>query len=108
MLIFGAPEQILYLSKPHIGTDNLVHIVKNIREYIISKGGKFLFNTKVINFNTENSKISSVVCINKQNETTAIPTSHLILAIGHSSRDTFEMLYKNGVNMEKKKLFCWC
>ncbi len=99
---FGAPEQILYLSKPHIGTDNLVHIVKNIREYIISKGGKFLFNTKVISFNTENSKISSVVCINKQNETTAIPTSHLILAIGHSSRDTFEMLYKNGVNMEKK------
>lgn len=98
---FGAPEQILYLSKPHIGTDNLVHIIKNIREYIISKGGTFLFNTKVVNFNTDNNKVSSVVCM-QDSKTLTIPTSHLVLAIGHSSRDTFEMLYKNGVNMEKK------
>lgn len=98
---FGAPEQILYLSKPHIGTDNLIHIIKNMREYIISKGGTFLFNTKVIDFNTKNNKVSSVVCV--QNfKTITIPTSHLVFAIGHSSRDTFEMLYKNGVNMEKK------
>ena len=98
---FGAPEQILYLSKPHIGTDNLIHIIKNMREYIISKGGTFLFNTKVINFNTDNNKISSVVCV-QDSKTITIPASHLVLAIGHSSRDTFEMLYKNGVNMEKK------
>jgi len=44
---FGAPEEILYLSKPHIGTDNLINIIKNMREYIISKGGTFLFDTKV-------------------------------------------------------------
>ena len=98
---FGAPEQILYLSKPHIGTDNLIHIIKNMREYIISKGGTFLFNTKVINFNTDNNRISSVVCV-QDSKTITIPASHLVLAIGHSSRDTFEMLYKNGVNMEKK------
>ena len=95
---FGAPEQILYLSKPHIGTDNLIHIIKNIREYIISKGGTFLFNTKVVDLNIKNGKISSVIC----NTNAEIPVSHLVLAIGHSSRDTFSMLYKKGVRMEKK------
>ena len=54
---FGAPEQILYLAKPHIGTDNLVKTIKNMREYIISKGGEFLFNTKFIDFETRNNKI---------------------------------------------------
>lgn len=95
---FGAPEQILYLSKPHIGTDNLINIIKNIREYIISKGGKFLFNTKVTNLNIENGKLSSVVC----NTNEVISASHLVLAIGHSSRDTFEMLYNKGIDMEQK------
>ena len=47
---FGAPEEILYTSKPHIGTDNLIHILKNIREYILAHGGTFLFNTKFIDF----------------------------------------------------------
>ena len=57
---FGAPKQILYLSKPHIGTDNLINIVKNIREYIISNGGKFLFNTKAIDFKAQNNKIKAI------------------------------------------------
>lgn len=95
---FGAPEQILYLSKPHIGTDNLIQVIKNIRDFIISKGGKFLFNTKVTDLNIVNGKISSVIC----NTGEVFPTSHLVLAIGHSSRSTFEMLYQKGINMEKK------
>lgn len=98
---FGAPEQILYLSKPHIGTDNLIHIIKNMREYIISKGGTFLFNTKVTDFNIENGQIKSVYCINGKCKK-EIPATHVVLAIGHSSRDTFEKLYEKGVVMEKK------
>ena len=57
---FGAPEQILYLTKPHIGTDNLINIIKNMRKYIISKGGQFLFNTKFIDFQTVNNSISKI------------------------------------------------
>ena len=93
---FGAPSQILYLSKPHIGTDNLVNIVKNMRNYIISQGGEFLFNEKVTDFEFTNNSITAVYCSKK------IQTDSVILAIGHSSRDTFEKLYKKGVKMEQK------
>ena len=93
---FGAPNQILYLTKPHIGTDNLINIIKNMREYIISKGGEFLFNEKVTDFEFTDNKISAVYCSKK------IETDSVILAIGHSSRDTFEKLYEKGVNMEAK------
>ena len=98
---FGAPEEILYLSKPHIGTDKLIQVIKNMREYIISKGGKFLFNTKIIDFYINDNKISSVICQDK-NSTYEINTSHVILAIGHSSRDTFKKLYERDIKMEKK------
>ena len=93
---FGAPKQILYLSKPHLGTDNLISIVKNMREYIISKGGEFLFNEKVTDFEFKNNKICAVYCSKK------IETDSVILAIGHSSRDTFEKLYEKGIKMEAK------
>ena len=98
---FGAPKEILYLSKPHIGTDKLIKVIRNMREFIISKGGKFLFDTKVIDFNVENNKISSVTCRNK-NSTFNITGSHIILAIGHSSRDTFFKLFDKGISMEAK------
>ena len=98
---FGAPQSTLYTAKPHIGTDNLIIIIKNIREYIISKGGKFYFNTKAVDFNIENGKISSITCDNNTN-LFDIPVSHLILAIGHSARDTFEKLYNKNINMERK------
>ena len=91
---FGAPEEILYLSKPHIGTDNLINIIKNMRNYIISKGGTFLFGEKVTDFEIINSTISAVYCSKK------IETDNLILAIGHSSRDTFKKLHSLGVAME--------
>ncbi len=100
---FGAPKQILYLSKPHIGTDNLINIIHNMREYIISKGGKFLFNEKVIDFNIKNNIIQSVIYQNTNNNIISeIKTDSVILAIGHSARDTFEKLYEKNFLMEKK------
>lgn len=105
---FGAPEQILYLSKPHIGTDNLINIIKNMRKYIISKGGTFLFNTKVIDFNISNGRMKSIYYIKQESETTnshsvkELETDFVVLAIGHSSRDTFEKIYEKGISMEKK------
>ena len=98
---FGAPKQILYLSKPHIGTDYLIHIIKNMREYIIEKGGSFLFETKVVDFEMENHHISGVHILQNEAEE-IIKTNHVILAIGHSARDTFQTLYEKGIRMEAK------
>lgn len=98
---FGAPEEILYLSKPHIGTDKLINIIENMREFIISKGGTFLFNTKVTNLEIIDNQVSNVIAIHNDEEL-KIPSTHVVLAIGHSSRDTFEMLYKRGIQMEQK------
>ena len=95
---FGAPKEIMYIAKPHIGTDNLVNIVRNMREYIISKGGTFLFDTKVTDFVIENNEIKGVVCDNKEK----VETDTVILAIGHSARDTFKKLLEKNVNMIPK------
>ncbi|MBR1884620.1 MAG: FAD-dependent oxidoreductase [Clostridia bacterium] len=95
---FGAPEQILYVNKPHIGTDNLVKIVKNIRKYIESKGGKYIFSAHFDDFDIQNGKIVSV----RYNEVEKINTDTLVLATGHSSRDIFELMKKKNVEMEKK------
>ncbi len=93
---FGAPEQILYINKPHIGTDNLINIIRNMRNEIIKLGGEFLFNEKVTDFEFENSKVTAIICGKR------IETDTVILAIGHSARSTFEKLYEKGVKMEKK------
>ncbi len=93
---FGAPKEILYLSHPHIGTDNLVNILKNIREYITTKGGTYYFNTKFTNFSVEN-QIIKVICDNQVFE-----TDSLVLAIGHSARDTIRMLKDNNINILRK------
>lgn len=98
---FGAPKQILYLSKPHIGTDNLINIIKNMRKYIISKGGTFFFDTKVTDFKFTNNRISCLHTIHDGVEQ-ILETDYVILAIGHSSRDTFETLYNRGIVMEPK------
>lgn len=109
---FGAPNQILYLNKPHMGTDNLVKIVRNMREEIIRLGGKVLFETKVIGFEYDdttynfeskkddilNKSLKAVILSNGEK----IETNNVILAIGHSARDTFEKLYQDGTKMEPK------
>ncbi len=93
---FGADPKILYEAKPHIGTDILIDVVKNIRKEIISLGGEVNFGAKVENI--EFDTVIKSVMVNG----TKIPCSHLILAIGHSARDTYKMLYDNNIIFERK------
>ncbi|MCZ2720198.1 NAD(P)/FAD-dependent oxidoreductase [Marinomonas sp. 15G1-11] len=100
----GAPEEILYVSKPHIGTFKLVKMVENIRAEIVSLGGEIRFDSKVEKVNreldrgTEQGKITGVTLSTGE----VLATHHLVLAIGHSARDTFKMLLDEGVYMEAK------
>ncbi|BDU50742.1 NAD(P)/FAD-dependent oxidoreductase [Haliovirga abyssi] len=94
----GAKKDILYDYKPHIGTDILQEVVKNMRKKIIALGGKVYFNSKLTDINIKNGKVKSIE-INRDEK---IDVEYLILAIGHSARDTYEMLNKNGVYLENK------
>lgn len=95
---FGAPDNILYDGKPHIGTDILKNIVKNMREFIIESGGEFRFNTKLTDVVIKNGKVDAI----EVNDSEIIPCNILVLAIGHSARDTFKMLYEKSIIMEPK------
>ncbi len=99
---FGAPENILCDSAPHIGTDVLRNVVKNMRKEIERLGGKFLFETRFEEMVLENGKVTAIRTVNTNGETVLIPCEYLILAIGHSARDTIRSLYMSGLNMEKK------
>jgi len=90
----GAPDEILYQAKPHIGTDKLRIVVKNLREKIISMGGEFHFNEKVCDIEIKNNEITKIITDKDQ-----YPCSDAVFAIGHSARDTFDMLYKKGLEM---------
>lgn len=94
----GAPKEILYINNPHIGTDNLRKIIINMRNKIIEYGGEFRYNTKLTNIIIENNQIKQIEVNNKE----LINCENLILAIGHSARDTFEMLSKNKMEMSPK------
>ncbi|MBQ1388362.1 MAG: FAD-binding protein [Clostridia bacterium] len=100
-VLHGAPEEILWKAKPHIGTDNLKPTVKSIRNDIISLGGQVLFSTKLIDINVKNGKAVGAV-VEHDGVSRVISTEHIILAIGHSARDTFDMLYDRGFAMEAK------
>ena len=98
---FGAPDCIKYMAKPHIGTDKLVGVVRNIRKQIEKLGGKVLFEHKLTDIKIKDGKPAAVSA-----ETPAgikrIDCDCVVLAIGHSARDTFEMLYEKGFDMEQK------
>ena len=103
----GAPSEILYMSKPHIGTDILVQVVKQIRAKIIGWGGEVCFHTKFTNLELgKDTNCLQGVWIKKLGTTEAkeefIKTTILVLAPGHSARDTFEMLYEKQIPMESK------
>lgn len=98
---FGAPEEILYLAKPHIGTDKLISMVKNIREEIISLGGEVLFEHKLTDLVIKDNSIKEVVVKNNDREF-SIGCENVILALGHSARDTFEMLVKKPLIISQK------
>ena len=93
----GAPKEIIYSGKPHVGTDILKTVVKNIREEIKKLGGEVNFNSKLEKINIKDGKLQSIIVNGNE-----VNCETLVLAIGHSSRDTYEMLYKEGVYMEPK------
>ena len=95
----GADPSILYDSKPHIGTDALVSIIKNIRKEIQDWGGTVRFNAKVTGILHDKGKITNVII----NDTESIPCETVVLATGHSARDTFQMLFDTGLTMESKE-----
>lgn len=96
---FGAPEHILYENKPHIGTDILADVIKRMREFMTENGVEFLFETCVTGFSTgKNGNLKSI----ELNHDRQIDTDCLILAIGHSARDTFSLLQEKGLNMQAK------
>lgn len=97
----GAPADILYLSKPHIGTDKLRVVVKNMREQLIALGCDIRFENKLEGIIVENSRISGV-SVSAKGGSYTLNTDFLVLAPGHSARDTFEMLYQSGVTMRQK------
>lgn len=94
----GAPGEILYISKPHIGTLRLVKVVENLRHQIIAAGGEIRFETPVSDFIIEQGVIKAILLANGEQ----IATEHVILSIGHSARDTFEKLHERGVAIEQK------
>ena len=97
----GAPESILYDNKPHIGTDLLIRIVRGIRQEIEELGGLFLFNTKAVDFRTDGERITEVQLLHNGTRTW-VASNHVVLAIGHSARDTFAMLYEKTLQMRAK------
>ena len=99
---FGAPAEIVYSATPHIGTDKLKTVVKNIREEIIRLGGEVHFDTRLTGIYTANGFVAGVGVKEKNGREYDLETDAVILAIGHSSRDTFEMLYKMGLEINQK------
>lgn len=94
---FGAPDEILFKAKPHIGTDKLRGIVKAIRQKIIENGGEVRFLTSVEDIIVSQGRAESVLCADG-----SIPSSAVVMAIGHSARDTFEMLLSRGALLQPK------
>ncbi len=99
---FGAPENILYSSHPHIGTDKLKPLVKNMRQEIIRLGGEVRFGCRLTDIIAANGYIQGVTFTDASGRTADIETDCVLLCIGHSARDTVEMLYRAGLRMEKK------
>ncbi len=99
---FGAPESILYSAHPHIGTDKLVDVVKNIRKEIISLGGEIRFGCCLTDIYKSNGYIQGISYKDSSGKTEDMETDCLILCIGHSARDTVNMLYSHGIRMEQK------
>jgi uncharacterized protein len=94
----GAASEILYINKPHIGTYRLVKIVENIRNQITSLGGEISFQSRVEQINIEAGQVCGVTLASGE----YLSSKHVVLAVGHSARDTFEMLHRAGVYIEAK------
>lgn len=96
---FGAPKSILYDAHPHIGTDNLMRVSKNMRSYLEAQGTEFIFGRSFVGIEPGNSQRRQTVVLD---DGAKIDTDHLLLAFGHSARETYEMLHEKGVGLEQK------
>ncbi|MCR4767863.1 MAG: FAD-dependent oxidoreductase [Saccharofermentans sp.] len=101
MIVHGAPSDIIYDAHPHIGTDRLRTVVTGLRKDIISLGGEVRFNTRFLGYKAEDGKLKNIT-VSDSNGTSEISCDSLILAIGHSSRDTFRALNRLGLDMQSK------
>lgn len=102
-LAFGAPQEIAYLSKPHIGSDRLKKVVASMRKEILDRGGNVLFHTRFEDMEIKDGKTQTAILKNLlSGNTEKLDVSAVVLAIGHSARDTFEMLRSRGVCMRSK------
>ena len=101
---FGAPPETQYLNKPHVGSDNLKTVLRNIRRYIEERGGKYLFNTAFVSFTQKDGRLDSLILRNvRTGEETDFKTQYAVLAPGHSARDTFAALERAGVAMTARE-----
>ena len=100
---FGAPEDILFAAHPHIGTFKLVKVVEGLREEIVRLGGEVRFEQRVVDIEYEANSIAALrIQDYANNETYTLPAHHVVLALGHSARDTFTMLHRHAVAMQAK------
>ena len=97
----GANEDILYMNKPHVGTDYLINVVKSMREKIIENGGTVLFDSQLVDVEIKDQHLVNIK-VRQQDQIMTMKPDRLVLAIGHSARDTYEMLYQRGLKMEPK------
>ncbi|MBP3656857.1 MAG: hypothetical protein J6K32_09210 [Clostridia bacterium] len=98
---FGAPQEILIDAKPHIGTDKLKGVVKSLRQAVIDMGGEVHFGTRMTRILRSGGRLRALVCEDERGEY-ELPAEHVILAIGHSARDTFSMLHDEGFSLAQK------
>ncbi len=99
----GAPEAILFEAHPHIGTFKLVKVVENLRAQIIALGGEIRFQQRLTDVHIEDGRLKAITVLDvAKNESYQLPAQHVVLALGHSARDTFEMLHARGVYLEAK------
>lgn len=97
---FGAPAEIEYISKPHLGTDVLCKIVRNIRRHVLERGGEIHYNSKMTDILMADGKASGIVI----NDVEEYVSSSIYIALGHSARDTFKMIHQKGVAVEQRKI----
>ena len=99
----GAPPEILYVAHPHIGTFKLVKVVENIREQIVALGGEIRFEQRVTDVHIEDGHLRGLTVLDQSTgQSSELRADHVVMALGHSSRDTFAMLHARGVHIEAK------
>ncbi|MDW7657491.1 MAG: FAD-binding protein [Bacillota bacterium] len=106
LVLAGAPEEILWLAKPHVGTDLLRTVVSNLRRKITNLGGTFRFSCRLVGLSVRNGCLTGLICTETaadgSEKTEEVPAGRAILAIGHSARDTFRMLHASNLPMIRK------